>query len=79
MIKLLSAVGLPGICVEAQKYPTWNRSAARLLPSTPAERIKLTVIDIASEPGLMVPYALGAIEIERMRAELERSRRIGSI
>jgi uncharacterized protein (DUF885 family) len=41
------------------------------LPATPDERIRLTVINIASDPGWMVPYALGAIEIERMRSELE--------
>jgi uncharacterized protein (DUF885 family) len=41
-------------------------------PATPAERVQLTVTAIADEPGLMVPYALGAVEIENMREEMRR-------
>jgi uncharacterized protein (DUF885 family) len=41
-------------------------------PATPDERIEMTVLAIANEPGWMVPYALGAMEIESMRAELVR-------
>jgi uncharacterized protein (DUF885 family) len=42
-------------------------------PATPSERLQITVMAIAEEPGWMVPYALGAIEIENMREELKRS------
>lgn len=41
-------------------------------PSTPLERVKLTVVAVSEEPGWMVPYALGAIEIENLREESRR-------
>ena len=41
-------------------------------PATPAERVRITVGAIAEEPGWMVPYAAGAIEIENLRDDMRR-------
>jgi uncharacterized protein (DUF885 family) len=42
------------------------------MPANAPERVRSTVAAIVQEPGLMVPYALGAMEIESMRESSKR-------